>query len=310
MSARIIFAGTPDFAVPTLEALVTAGYPPVQVYTQPDRRAGRGRRLTPPPVKVAAQRCALPVSQPERLDAEQVNQLAALEADLMVVAAYGQILPRPVLEAPRCGCVNIHASLLPRWRGAAPIQRALMAGDEQTGITLIQMDQGLDTGPMLAWQSTPISAADTGGTLHERLAELGARLLIEHLPALLEQRIAATSQPEEGVVYAAKLRSEEGWLDWSRPAHELERQVRALSPVPGARTRLGGRDVRLRAVKVLSGAAGEEPGRIADVSNQGIVVATGEGQLNVTRLQPAGGREQDVAAYLNGHRLGVGDVAG
>ncbi|BAU56812.1 methionyl-tRNA formyltransferase [Halorhodospira halochloris] len=310
MSARIIFAGTPDFAVPALESLVAAGYPPLQVYTQPDRRAGRGRKLKPPPVKVAADKHAIPVKQPERLDAEEAAAIAAQQPDLMVVVAYGQILPAAVLEAPRCGCVNIHASLLPRWRGAAPVQRALMAGDKQTGITLIRMDEGLDTGAMFARESTPIGPEDTGGSLHDRLADLGARLLVEHLPAILEGSISAVAQPADGVTYAAKLGSADYWLDWSRPAVELERQVRALYPLPGARTRLGKRDVRVQEAHHSSGVAGDEPGRVVDISSRGIAIATAAGRLVITRLKPAGGREQAVAAYLNGNDLGLGELAG
>lgn len=310
MSARIVFAGTPDFAVPTLESLVNAGYTPVRVYTQPDRRAGRGRKMTPPPVKVAAERLAIPVKQPHRLDAEQAAEFAALEPDLLVVVAYGQILPKAVLDAPRCGCVNVHASLLPRWRGAAPIQRALMAGDEWTGITLMCMDEGLDTGALLAWESTPIGGEDTAGSLHDRLAEVGARLLIDKLPGILEQRIKPRPQPNEGATYATKLSREESWLDWSRSAPELERQIRALSPVPGARTRLGENEVRVRAAQVSPGAASDEPGRIVALDGRGIAVATAEQRLSITRLQPAGRRELAVADFLNGHALAVGERAG
>ena len=310
MSARIIFAGTPGFAVPTLESLVQSGYAPIRVYTQPDRPAGRGRRMTPSPVKVAAERHAIPVHQPERLDAEQAAEIAAQQPDLMVVVAYGQILPGAVLNAPRYGCVNVHASLLPRWRGAAPIQRALMAGDEQTGITLIRMDQGLDTGASIARQGTQIGPEDTGGSLHDRLAQIGARLLVEQLPAILEQRIEAAAQPVEGAIYAAKLSSRECWLDWSRPGQELERQVRALNPVPAARTRLAEREVRVYGADLTRGEELDEPGRIVALSSSGISIATAQDRLTLTRLKPAGGREQDAAAYLNGHHLEVGDFAG
>ncbi|MCG5532548.1 methionyl-tRNA formyltransferase [Halorhodospira sp. 9621] len=307
MAARIIFAGTPEFAVPGLDALVEAGVPPVAVFTQPDRPAGRGRRLTPPPVKRAADRHGLTVHQPERLGDEEAARIRELAPDLMVVVAYGQILRRNVLDAPRCGCVNVHASLLPRWRGAAPIQRALLAGDEQTGVTLMQMDEGLDTGPMLAREGTPISADETAGSLHDRLARIGADLLVAHLAEILAGAITPEPQSEEGATYAAKLTQAESWLDPAEPAEQLERRVRALAPVPGARIHLGGTQVRVLAARACPGRPDDQAGTVAAASGSGIEVATGEGRLCITRLKPAGGREQSAADYLNGRRLAPGE---
>ncbi|ABM63085.1 methionyl-tRNA formyltransferase [Halorhodospira halophila] len=307
MAARIVFAGTPDFAVPGLDALVEAGVRPVAVFTQPDRPAGRGRRLTPPPVKRAAERHGLGVHQPERLGAEEAEQIRALAPDLMVVVAYGQILRRNVLDVPRFGCVNVHASLLPRWRGAAPIQRALLAGDEQTGVTLMQMDEGLDTGPMLARKATPISADETAGSLHDRLARIGADLLVAHLPEILAGAITPEPQPDDGVTYAAKLTNDESWLDPTEPAEQLERRVRALAPVPGARLQLGETPVRVLAARACAGRPEDRAGTVAAVGSGGIEVATGEGRLEITRLKPAGGREQTAADYLNGRRLVPGE---
>ncbi len=307
MAGRVVFAGTPDFAVPALETLVARGYPPVAVYTQPDRPAGRGRRLTPPPVKEAALAQGLPVYQPERLGDEEAQRIRAFGADLLIVVAYGQILRRNILDAPRCGCVNIHASLLPRWRGAAPIQRALLAGDRETGVTLMYMEEGLDSGPMIARCATPISADETAGSLHDRLARLGADLLAAKLPALLVGDCAAEPQPDEGVTYAAKLTNEETWLDPTEPAEALERRVRALTPVPGARLQLAGRTVRLRSVRVQPGHPADDPGVVVAAQASGIQLATQEGRLEILRLQPAGGREQSAAEYLNGHSLKAGD---
>ncbi len=307
MVARIVFAGTPDFSVPALDALVGAGVAPVAVFTQPDRPAGRGRRLTPPPVKRAAEAHGLAVHQPERLGDDEAAQIRALAPDLMVVVGYGQILRRNVLEAPRRGCVNVHASLLPRWRGAAPIQRALLAGDEQTGVTLMQMDEGLDTGPMLAREATAISADETAGSLHDRLARVGADLLVAHLDDLLAGAITPEPQPEEGVTYAAKLTNAESWLDPAEPAEQLERRVRALAPVPGARVHLGETQVRVLAAHAAAGQPDDQPGTVAAAGSQGIEVATGQGRLCITRLKPAGGREQSAADYLNGRRLAPGE---
>ena len=307
MAGRIVFAGTPDLAIPGLEALIDAGHAPVAVLTQPDRPAGRGRRLTPPPVKRAAEAHGIPVHQPERLGDEHAAWLRELAPDLMVVVAYGQILRRPVLEAPRRGCVNVHASLLPRWRGAAPIQRALLAGDSETGVTLMQMDEGLDTGPILAQRAISITADETAGSLHDRLARLGADLLAEHLDPLLAGDVAPRPQPEAGACYAAKLAPEEAWIDPHRTAEFLARQVRALSPVPGARTRIGERELRVLAAHPVPGRPDDVRATVARAGPQGIELATAEGRLCVTRLKPAGGRAQEAADYLNGHPVAPGD---
>ncbi len=307
MPARVVFAGTPDFAVPSLAGLVEAGLPPVAVFTQPDRPAGRGRRLTPPPVKRAADAHGLPVHQPQRLDAEQVEVLRGLQPDIVVVVAYGQILRRPVLETPRAGCVNVHASLLPRWRGAAPIQRALLAGDRETGVTLMQMDEGLDTGPMLAREATPISPDETAGSLHDRLARIGADLLTAQLPSLLAGEVTPQPQPEPEATYAEKLSTRESWLDPDEPAEQLARRVRALAPVPGARVHLDGVQARILAAEPCPGEPGDRPGTVAAAGSAGIEVATGSGRLRITRLRPAGSREQSAADYLNGHPLAPGE---
>ncbi|MFP4647597.1 MAG: methionyl-tRNA formyltransferase [Halorhodospira sp.] len=307
MTARIVFAGTPGFAVPSLESLVEAGYPPVAVLTQPDRPAGRGRRLAPSPVKQAAEAHGLSIQQPERLGERECKALRELNPDLLVVVAYGQILRRPVLELPRAGCINVHASLLPRWRGAAPIQRAILAGDRQTGVTLMQMGEGLDTGPMLAWEATPISADETAGSLHDRLARIGADLLVARLPSILVGDVEPQPQPQAGVTYAAKLSNEESWLDPGEPAEQLARRVRALAPLPGARLRLGGVQVRVLAAEACPGRPQDAPATVAAASRAGIEVATGEGRLRITQLKPAGGREQSAADYLNGRPLAPGE---
>src|SRR5690349_19076580 len=230
---RLASMGTPDFAVPTLAALRAAGHEVVCVYGPPPRPAGRGHRPQPSPVQAAADAAGIPVRVPLRFDAPAIAQFAALGLDAAVVAAYGLILPKPVLEAPRLGCLNVHASLLPRWRGAAPIQRALLAGDKETGITIMQMDEGLDTGAMLLAGRTSIGPATTAPELHDRLAEMGARLVVEALEGVASARLAPTPQPAEGVTYAAKLQRDEGALDWRRPADELLAKVRALNPWPG-----------------------------------------------------------------------------
>ena len=232
---RLAFMGTPDFAVPCLDALVAAGHGIAAVYTQPPRQAGRGRKPRPSPVQMAAERHGFEVRTPLSLkDAGEQAAFAALNLDAAVVVAYGLMLPKPVLAAPRLGCLNIHASLLPRWRGAAPIQRAIMAGDPETGVTIMQMDEGLDTGPMLLRESIAIAADETAGTLHDRLAELGARLIVDALEGLAAGRLRATPQPADGAVYAAKLTRADEVIDWRRSADEIARQVRALSPAPGA----------------------------------------------------------------------------
>lgn len=301
---RIIFAGTPAFAAEALEALLAAGHDVVGVLTQPDRPAGRGMALQPSAVKQAALRHGLPVSQPVTLkDPAPQAALAALDAEVMVVAAYGLLLPQAVLDLPRRGCLNIHASLLPRWRGAAPIQRALLAGDDETGVCIMQMEAGLDTGPVLARAVTPIRAVDTAATLHDRLASLGAALIVEVLAA---PPGAAVEQPDDGVTYARKLEKAEALIDWTRSAAEIDRVVRAFNPAPGAQARLAGAAIKIWDVLPIAGDG--RPGEVIESAPDRLVVACGEGALAITALQKAGGRRLAVAAFLAGHPLAAGTV--
>lgn len=305
---RLVFAGTPAFAVPSLVALRDAGYGLCAIYTQPDRPAGRGRQVCASPVKQQAG--ALPVYQPISLrDATAQQQLAALQPDLLVVVAYGLLLPAAVLTIPRLGCVNIHASLLPRWRGAAPIQRALLAGDTETGVTLMQMAEGLDTGPVLASLPCPIPPGMTGGELHDRLAERGARLLLDSLPALVAGQLIPQPQAESRATYAAKLSKAEARLDWTQPAAVLERQVLAFNPWPVAETRLADQVLRIWRAAALADATTASPGTVVHQDAAGIEVATGAGRLRLTELQLPGRRPLSAAAfgnarYLVGQRLG------
>ncbi|QNK03309.1 methionyl-tRNA formyltransferase [Dyella telluris] len=299
MKLRVVFAGTPEFSVPCLEACRASGAEVVAVYTQPDRPAGRGRKLTPSPVKQAALDAGIPVEQPESLKSEEARAtLAAYAPDLMVVVAYGLILPRKVLAIPRLGCWNVHASLLPRWRGAAPIQRAILAGDGESGVDLMQMEAGLDTGPVLLERRTPISPEDTGGTLHDRLAALGADVLADGLARVMAgETLLPRPQPDEGVTYAHKLDKAEARLDFTRPAIELERQVRAFDPWPVAEGDVNGETLRIWAARAVEGHG--SPGSVLGMSREGIDIACGEGALRVTALQRAGGKRITAADYLN-----------
>jgi len=299
LKLRVVFAGTPDFSVPCLEACRASGAEVVAVYTQPDRPAGRGRKLTPSPVKQAAVAAGIPVEQPESLKSDEARgTLAAYAPDLMVVVAYGLILPRKVLAIPRLGCWNVHASLLPRWRGAAPIQRAILAGDAESGVDLMQMEAGLDTGPVLLERRTPITREDTGGSLHDRLAALGADVLAEGLSRVMAgETLVATQQPEEGVIYAHKLDKAEARLDFTRPAIELERQVRAFDPWPVAEGEISGETLRIWAAHAIQGSGA--PGTMLGMSRDGIDIACGEGALRVKALQRAGGKRISAADYLN-----------
>ncbi|WP_233843823.1 methionyl-tRNA formyltransferase [Dyella sp. 2HG41-7] len=298
---RIVFAGTPEFSVPCLEACRASGAEVVAVYTQPDRPAGRGRKLTPSPVKQAALAANIPVEQPESLKTvEARNTLEAYRPDLMVVVAYGLILSRKVLAIPRLGCWNVHASLLPRWRGAAPIQRAILAGDAESGVDLMQMEAGLDTGPVLLERRTVITREDTGGTLHDRLSVLGADVLAEGLRRTLAgEMLHATTQSDDGVVYAHKLEKTEARLDFSKPAIALEHQVRAFDPWPVAEGDIAGENVRIWAARAIDQSHDATPGQVIGAQRDGIDIACGEGVLRVAALQRAGGKRISAVDYLN-----------
>jgi len=301
---RLIFAGTPDFAVPSLQALLDAGYSVAAIYTQPDRPAGRGRQVRASPLKVCAAAAGIPVYQPVTLrDAAVQAELAALQPDLLIVAAYGLILPPAVLAIPHLGCVNVHASLLPRWRGAAPIHWALLAGDAETGISIMQMDPGLDTGPVLARAAHPIPRGITGGELYERLAKLGAETLRATVPDVLAGRLTPEPQDEALATYAPKLDKADLELDWSRPALELERRVLTFNPYPVARTHLGEHTLRIWRAQADPEPTTGLPGTVLREASDGIVVATGSGVLRLTEVQLPGGRPLPVAAFLNAHRL-------
>jgi len=306
---RAIFAGTPAFAVPALQALGAAGHELVLVLTQPDRPAGRGLARVGSAVKLAAQALGAEVYQPATLrDPGVQERLRAARPDVLVVAAYGLILPQAVLDLPRLGAVNVHASLLPRWRGAAPIQRAILAGDAATGVSIMQMDAGLDTGAVLLRAKTPIGADDTAGSVHDRLASLGATLLLEALRGLERGTLIAEAQSSEGVTYAPKLEKAEARIDWSRPAREVDRQVRAFNPHPGAVASIRGTELKIwRAA--LSDDAGA-PGTILRVDATGVVVACGVGSLALLELQRPGGRRLAADDFRRGFPLAPGERFG
>jgi len=298
---RLVFAGTPEFSVPCLEACRASGADVVAVYTQPDRPAGRGRKLTPSPVKAAALATGIAVEQPESLKPADVQQtLAAYRADLMVVVAYGLILPRKVLALPRLGCWNVHASLLPRWRGAAPIQRAILAGDSESGVDLMQMEAGLDTGPVLLERRTPIERQDTGGSLHDRLSALGADVLAEGLRRVIAgETLTARAQPDDGLTYAHKLDKAEARLDMSRSALELEYQVRAFDPWPVAEGEIAGEALRIWSAHAVEQAHHATPGTVMAAGRDGIDLACGTNILRITAVQRAGGKRITATDYLN-----------
>ena len=299
MRPRVVFAGTPEFAVPCLDAVLASGWDCVAVYTQPDRPAGRGRQLQSSPVKLRALEAGIAVLQPASLkDPLAQDALAALAPDLLVVVAYGLILPRAVLGVPQYGGWNVHASLLPRWRGAAPIQRALLAGDSETGVDLMQMEAGLDTGPVLLEQRTPILQTDTSQSLHERLSVLGAQLLGDGMARLLRgEGLSPQVQSAVGVTYAHKLDKSEALLDWREPAAVLDRKIRAFQPWPVAQADIGGEIVRIHAAEPIT--ANGEPGSVLAVTRSRLCIACGEGALVLLRVQRAGGRVVDVADYVN-----------
>lgn len=289
--------------MPALEALIASRHRVVAVYTQPDRPAGRGQQVAMSAVKQCALKHQLPVEQPQTLkDPAAVQRLAQWSADLMIVVAYGLLLPKNVLDTPRLGCVNIHASLLPRWRGAAPIQRAIQAGDQESGVTIMQMDVGLDTGPMLLERVTPIDARETGGTLHDRLSTLGADAVIEAIEAIAAGAAKPREQPKEGATYAAKIRKEEALIDWSKPAIEIDRLVRAFNPWPIAETRWNGQQLRVWEASAIEDKTSAAPGTVIATSSDGIDVATGVGTLRLARVQAAGRKAMPAADFLRAHR--------
>ncbi|MCX6910812.1 MAG: methionyl-tRNA formyltransferase [Verrucomicrobia bacterium] len=311
---RIVFMGTADFGAPCLEALVGAReHQVVGIVTQPDRPVGRRQELMPPPIKTLALKHGLPVFQPEkirRLDA--VAELRALSPELIVVVAYGQILPKDVLTMPRLGCVNVHGSLLPRWRGASPIQAALLAGDESTGVTTMLLDEGMDTGPMLMWERVEIAPDDNAATLHGKLAALGATLLMKTVAALAAGALRPTPQPVEGVTCAPKIKKENGLVDWTQSARQIRNRLRAFTPWPGLFTHLpaeaGPRVLKIwtAAVAAKPAAGGAASGTVMAAGKDGIAVATGEGMLVMRELQIEGGRRMSAEEFLKGRRLDVG----
>ncbi|MBO9413695.1 MULTISPECIES: methionyl-tRNA formyltransferase [unclassified Ruegeria] len=297
---RIIFMGTPDFSVPVLDALVEAGHEIAAVYCQPPRPAGRGKKDRPTPVHARAEALGFDVRHPVSLKSiEEQEAFAALKADVAVVVAYGLLLPQPVLDAPKQGCLNIHASLLPRWRGAAPLQRAIMAGDAQTGVCIMQMEAGLDTGPVLLRRATDIGTQETTAHLHDRLSEMGAAMIVETLDTLSD--LTPEPQPKDGVTYAAKIDKSEARVDWTRPAVEVDRQIRGLSPFPGAWTEIGGERIKLLASRLAVGQG--QPGELLDDT---LRVACGDGAIDLLRLQRAGKAAQDAATFLRGWPVAAG----
>ncbi|RJG02775.1 methionyl-tRNA formyltransferase [Noviherbaspirillum sedimenti] len=312
---KIIYAGTPEFAAVALQALHAAGHEIVLVLTQPDRPAGRGMQLQASPVKQFALAHNLPVAQPVSLKLDgkhpQVARnahdlLQSVGADVMVVAAYGLILPRSVLDIPKFGCINIHASLLPRWRGAAPIHRAIEAGDAETGVTIMQMEEGLDTGPMLAMQSLPIAGDDTTGTLHDKLAALGADMIVAALAQLEKGNMPATPQPQAGVTYAAKIAKEEALLDLSQSATKVARKIQAFNPFPGASALFNEVAVKLWQAETLANNNGAVPGQVLQADADGVVIACGSGAIRVTQLQKPGGKRLAAREFLQGFALAGG----
>ncbi len=306
---KVIFAGTPDFAAAALKAIAAAGFEIPLVLTQPDRPKGRGMQLAPSPVKQAALELGLRVAQPEKLrnNAEALQMLKEVEADVMVVAAYGLILPQDVLDTPKHSCLNIHASLLPRWRGAAPIQRAIEAGDAETGVCIMQMDIGLDTGGVVSEHRYAIQPTDTANEVHDALMSLGAAAIVADLQQLkTEGRLKSVKQPEEGVTYAQKLSKEEARIDWNESAAVIERKIRAFNPVPAAWVEYQGKPMKIWRAEVVAqqGRAGE----VLSCSSDGLIIACGENALKITQLQPSGGKRMNIAAFAAGHTVEAGTV--
>lgn len=299
---RLGFMGTPDFSVPALQALIDAGYDVVCVYSQPPRPSGRGHKLKPSPVHAYAESLGIPVRTPKSLRKPEAQaEFSALSLDAAVIVAYGLILPQAILDAPRLGCINIHASLLPRWRGAAPIQRAIMAGDTEAGVVTMQMDAGLDTGPMLLTERTPITAETTGGSLHDALSVIGAGLITETLAGLADGSLRPITQPDDGITYADKLTRADGLLDWRLPAATLERTIRALAPQPRAWFPYEDATVKVGAASVIEAAG--TPGTVLDDQ---LLIACGEGALRLTKVQRPGKAMTDAEAFLRGYQIPAG----
>ncbi len=304
---KVIFAGTPDFAASALKAIAAAGFEIPLVLTQPDRPKGRGMQLQASPVKQAAEALGLTVAQPPSLRNEEAQELLRKQhADVMVVAAYGLILPQAVLDIPQHGCLNIHASLLPRWRGAAPIQRAIEAGDAETGVCVMQMDAGLDTGNVVSEHRYAIKTADTAQNVHDALAEIGARAVVADLQRLQQEgRLKSIPQPENGVTYAQKLSKEEAKIVWSEAAAAVERKIRAFNPVPGAWTEYQGKPLKIWQAETV--AQSGEAGEVLYCGSDGLIVACGEQALKITELQPAGSKRMNIAAFAAGNRIAAGE---
>ena len=310
-SLRIIFAGTPDFAASALSALINSKHEIIAVYTQPDRPAGRGRKLRASPVKEVALEHNIQVFQPDNLKETETHELLrSLNADLMVVAAYGLILPQVVLDIPRLGCLNIHASLLPRWRGAAPIQRAIAAGDKESGITIMQMNAGLDTGDILQLFTWPITQKDNGGDLHDRLAEIGANAIVEVSNNLENGSLTPTAQNDALATYAHKLDKKEAIIDWQSSASDIERLIRAFNPWPVAFTYLNDKTLRVWQALSIAENSDLEAGTVIACDKKGIDISCGKGTLRLLKLQPSGSRAMDVASFINGHakQLPIGSI--
>ena len=302
-AARVLFMGTPDFAVPALEAVAKGPYDVVAVVTQPDRPQGRKRILTPSPVKRAAQALSLPILQPEKVRRDAVlTQIAALRPDVLVTAAYGQILPQRLLDIPRVGCINIHASLLPRWRGAAPIHRALLAGDAETGVTLMEMVAALDAGPILGARAIPIELEDNVGSLHDRLAAIGAQMLVELLPDYLSGQVQGQPQPDTGVTYAERLHREDEWITWARPVVAVHDHIRGLSPWPGAAAKLDGAEFKIWAARPSVDSSLGTPGLpgTVRVNRRQVLVSCLDGWIELNSLQPAGRKAMSADDWARG----------
>jgi methionyl-tRNA formyltransferase len=301
---RVIFAGTPEFSVPALEGLLGSQHYVCAVYTQPDRPAGRGQHVAMSAVKQCALKHGIAVEQPATLrDATAVEKLEQWRADVMIVVAYGLILPPAVLAIPPLGCINIHASLLPRWRGAAPIQRAILAGDTESGVAIMRMEAGLDTGPILLERRTALAARETAGSLHDRLAASGADALLEALVGVVDGSIEPRAQSAEGVTYAAKINKQEALIDWSSSARAIDRQIRAFNPWPIAETRWQGQQLRVWEASPEGAASDAPPGSVIAATAEGIRVSTGDGVLNITRVQLAGRKAVAAAEFINAHRM-------